>query len=56
MNTSNPDQIFAFAAVAVLFLGAANVIASPVKASPYAEPVHAKAVDPAARVQAFLRR
>ena len=56
MTNWNPDQIFAFAAVAVLFFGAANVMASPVKAAPYAEPVHAQAVDPAARVQAFLRR
>ena len=56
MTTWNPDQIFAFAAVAVLFLGAANAMTSPANAGPYAEPVHVQVVDPAARVQAFIRR
>ena len=56
MTTWNTDQIFAFAAVAVLFLGAANAMSSPAKAAPYADPVHVQVVDPAARVQAFMRR
>ena len=56
MTTWNPDQIVAVAAVAVLLLGAANGMTNPAKAAPYAEPVHLQVVDPAARVQAFIRR
>ena len=55
MTTWNNDQIMAFGAVAVLLIGTANAIAAPAKAAPYTGLVEAHVVDPAARVQAFLR-
>jgi hypothetical protein len=55
MTAWTTNQIFAFGAVAVLLLGAANAIAAPAKAAPYNGLMEAQVVDPAARVQAFLR-
>ena len=55
MTAWTTNQIFAFGAVAVLLLGAANAIAAPAKAAPYNGLIEAQVVDPAARVQAFLR-
>ena len=55
MTAWTTNQIFAFGAVAVLLLGAANAIAAPAKAAPYTGLVEAHVVDTAARAQAFLR-
>ena len=55
MTAWTTNQIFAFGAVAILLLGAANAIAAPAKAAPYNGLMEAQVVDPAARVQAFLR-
>ena len=55
MTAWTTNQIFAFGAVAVVLLGAANAIAAPAKAAPYTGLMEAHVVDPAARVQAFLR-
>ena len=55
MTAWTTNQIFAFGAVAVVLLGASNAIAAPAKAAPYTGLMEARLVDPAARVQAFLR-
>ena len=55
MTAWNTNQIFAFGAVAVLLLGAANAMASTAKPATYSGLTEAHVVDPAARVQAFLR-
>ena len=55
MTAWTTNQIFAFGAVAVVLLGAANAIAAPAKSAPYTGLMEAHVVDPAARVQAFLR-
>ena len=55
MTAWNPNQILAFGAVAVLLLGAANAMANPAKPATYSGLTEAHVVDPAARVQAFLR-
>ena len=52
MTAWNTNQILAFGAVAVLLLGAANAMANP---ATYSGLTEAHVVDPAARVQAFLR-
>jgi hypothetical protein len=55
MTAWNTHQILAFGAVAVLLLGAANAMANPAKPATYSGLTEAHVVDPAARVQAFLR-
>ena len=55
MTAWNPNQILDVGAVAVLLLGAANAMANPAKPATYSGLTEAHVVDPAARVQAFLR-
>ena len=55
MTAWNTNQILAFGAVAVLLLGAANAMANPAKPATYSGLTEAHVVDPATRVQAFLR-